>query len=430
MGICDMARVSVVALVALLCAGAHAFEEVADTPASLLEAGLDDESVDAAERALNEYSDVLMQTGEDSPQAVLDLTKKIKAQTEEIHAIKKKKTGLAKTFKASHEKATFSVGGKHTDAMKKHIAAGAEDKNLDAVLAKKHHELAQMTLDQHAAAKNAAMGGLSLSHPTKAAGGDGAGAFGGDAGAIGDHSHLFDNWLPKYATMKSNLAKMVSELTAHTAKLKSEVSKQHTEVTNHMGVVKKAYVSVAKKEAAAKAAEKATKEKMSKAVEKKTKQVQTEEKKKKMYEKKVKELMKGMAEERAKKEEIRRLKALNAKIKADCEKNMKEKTQRINVLKSKVVKLEQALAQARAEVVKLSKELEAQKKETERQTQLKISQEKARKLAEAKLAKAIEKIQKLEAALKAITAKYNKMKASMDQIHSTSNPTNHQKMMN
>merc|ERR1711988_976240 len=211
MGICDMARVSVVALVALLCAGAHAFEEVADTPASLLEAGLDDESVDAAERALNEYSDVLMQTGEDSPQAVLDLTKKIKAQTEEIHAIKKKK-------------------------------AGAEDKNLDAVLAKKHHELAQMTLDQHAAAKNAAMGGLSLSHPTKAAGGDGAGAFGGDAGAIGDHSHLFDNWLPKYATMKSNLAKMVSELTAHTAKLKDEVSKQHTEVTNHMGVVKKAYV--------------------------------------------------------------------------------------------------------------------------------------------------------------------------------------------
>merc|ERR1711988_1828102 len=396
MGICDMARVSVVALVALLCAGAHAFEEVADTPASLLEAGLDDESVDAAERALNEYSDVLMQTGEDSPQAVLDLTKKIKAQTEEIHAIKKKK-------------------------------AGAEDKNLDAVLAKKHHELAQMTLDQHAAAKNAAMGGLSLSHPTKAAGGDGAGAFGGDAGAIGDHSRLFDNWLSKYATMKSNLAKMVSELTAHTAKLKSEVSKQHTEVTNHMGVVKKAYVSVAKKEAAAKAAEKATKEKMSKAVEKKTKQVQAEEKKKKMYEKKVKELMKGMAEERAKKEEIRRLKALNAKIKADCEKNMKEKTQKINVLKSKVQKLEQALAQARAEVVKLSKELEAQKRETERQTQLKISQEKARKAAEAKLAEALKKIQKLEAALKAITARYNKMKASMDQIHSTSNPSNHQK---
>merc|ERR1712070_276427 len=387
MGICDMARVSVVALVALLCAGAHAFEEVADTPASLLEAGLDDESVDAAERALNEYSDVLMQTGEDSPQAVLDLTKKIKAQTEEIHAIKKKK-------------------------------AGAEDKNLDAVLAKKHHELAQLTLDQHSAAKNAAMGGHALAHPTS---GGSSGSFGGDslnAGAIGDHSHLFDNWLSKYATMKSNLAKMVSELTAHTAKLKDEVSKQHTEVTNHMGVVKKAYVSVAKKEASAKA------------VEKKTKQVQEEERKKKVYENKVKELMKGMAEERAKNEEIKRLKALNAKIKAECEKNMKEKTQKINVLKSKVQKLEQALAQARAEVVKLSKELEAQKKETERQTQLKISQEKARKLAEAKLAKAIEKIQKLEAALKAITAKYNKMKASMDQIHSTSNPTNHQKMMN
>merc|ERR1712046_373850 len=100
-----------------------------------------------------------------------------------------------------------------------------------------------------------------------------------------------------------------------------------------------------------------------------------------------------------KKEEIRRLKALNAKIKADCEKNMKEKTQKINVLKSKVVKLEQALAQARAEVAKLTKELEAQKRETERQTQLKISQEKARKAAEAKLAEALKKIQKLEAAL-------------------------------
>merc|ERR1711912_153486 len=108
--------------------------------------------------------------------------------------------------------------------------------------------------------------------------------------------------------MKSNLAKMVSELTAHTAKLKDEVSKQHTEVTNHMGVVKKAYVSIAKKEAAAKAAEKATKEKMSKAVEKKTKAVEAEE---------------------AKKEEIKRLKALNAKIKADCERNMKEKTPKI-----------------------------------------------------------------------------------------------------
>jgi len=388
-------RVGVVAVVALLLAGAHTFEEVSDTPASLLEAGLDDESVVMADRALNEYSEVLMQTGEESPE-VMDLTKKIKAQTEEIQAIKKKKSG-------------------------------AEDKNLDAVLAKKHHELAQLTLDQHSAAKNAAMGGHASAFPTKG----GADGFGGDStGAIGDHSHLFDNWLSKYATMKSNLAKMVSELTAHTAKLKSEVSKQHTEVTNHMGVVKKAYVSMAKKEAAAKAAEKATKEKMSKAVEKKTKQVQAEEKKKKMYEKKVKELMKGKAEERAKKEEIRRLKALNAKIKADCEKNMKEKTQKINVLKSKVVKLEQALAQARAEVAKLTKELEAQKRETERQTQLKISQEKARKAAEAKLAEALKKIQKLEVALKAITARYNKMKSSMDQIHSTSNPTNHQKMMN
>merc|ERR1719253_169769 len=154
-----MMRVSVVAVVALLLAGAHTFEEVSDTPASLLEAGLDDESVVAADRALNDYSEVLMQTGEDSPAAVMDLTKKIKAQTEEIHAIKKKKSGLAKAFKSSHESATFSVGSKHTDAMKKHIAAGAEDKNLDAVLAKKHHELAQLTLDQHSAAKNAAMGG-------------------------------------------------------------------------------------------------------------------------------------------------------------------------------------------------------------------------------------------------------------------------------
>merc|ERR1711912_55948 len=136
--------------------------------------------------------------------------------------------------------------------------------------------------------------------------------------------------------MKSNLAKMVSELTAHTAKLKDEVSKQHTEVTNHMGVVKKAYVSIAKKEAAAKAAEKATKEKMSKAVEKKTKAVEAEERKKKMYEKQVKELMKGRAEERAKKEEIKRLKALNAKIKADCERNMKEKTQKIQAAQVKI----------------------------------------------------------------------------------------------
>merc|ERR1712178_654604 len=409
MGDQAMARWQVVALVAVLCASAHSFEEVSDIPASLHEAGMDDdETVAAANMALREYSDALVQVGEESPK-VLALTKQIKAQTEEINAIKKKKAGLASTFKATHETASFSVGGKHDNAMKNHIAAGAEDKNLDAVLAKKHHELAQMTLDQHAAAKQAAMGNHQFAHPTgnKNGAGFGGDAFGANAGgAIGDHSHLFDNWLSKYSTMKSNLAKMVEKLKAHTASLTSEVAKHTAEVTNHMGVVKKAYVSIAKKEAAAKAAEKATKEKTSKAVEKKTKAVEAEERKKKMYEKQVKELMKGRAEERAKKEEIKRLKALNAKIKADCERNMKEKTQKIQAAQVKIKKLTQALQEAQARIAELTKALEAQKRETAKQTALKISH-----------GKAMERIQTLEKELAAVKAKYNKLRNAMNSIN-------------
>merc|ERR1712178_9559 len=411
MGDQAMARWQVVALVAVLCASAHSFEEVSDIPASLHEAGMDDdETVAAANMALREYSDALVQVGEESPK-VLALTKQIKAQTEEINAIKKKK----------------AVGGKHDNAMKNHIAAGAEDKNLDAVLAKKHHELAQMTLDQHAAAKQAAMGNHQFAHPTgnKNGAGFGGDAFGANAGgAIGDRSHLFDNWLSKYSTMKSNLAKMVEKLKAHTASLTSEVAKHTAEVTNHMGVVKKAYVSIAKKEAAAKAAEKATKEKMSKAVEKKTKAVEAEERKKKMYEKQVEELMKGRAEERAKKEEIKRLKALNAKIKADCERNMKEKTQKIQAAQVKIKKLTQALQEAQARIAELTKALEAQKRETAKQTALKISHEKARKAAEEKLRKAMERIQTLEKELAAVKAKYNKLRNAMNSINKQSHGSN------
>jgi len=400
---------------------------VSDTPASLHEAGMDDESVEAANVALREYSDALVQVGEESPK-VLALTKQIKAQTEEINAIKKKKSGLASTFKQTHETASFSVGGKHDNAMKSHIAAGAEDKNLDAVLAKKHHELAQMTLDQHAAAKQAAMGNHQFAHPTGNKNGAGMDTFGANTGGeVGDHSHLFDNWLSKYSTMKSNLAKMVEKLKAHTASLTSEVAKHTAEVTNHMGVVKKAYVSVAKKEAAAKAAEKTTKEKMSKAVEKKTKAVEAEERKKKMYEKQVKELMKGRAEERAKKAEIKRLKALNAKIKADCERNMKEKAQKIQAAQVKIKKLSQDLLQAQARITELTKALEAQKRETAKQTALKISHEKARKVAEEKLRKAIERISALEKELAVVKAKYNKLRQTMSSINKQSHGSNFNK---
>merc|ERR1711959_8112 len=397
MGIPEMTRWQVVALVAVLCASAQSFEEVGEHEASLHDAVGDDSLEAAAQRALREHGEIMMQIGgtEASP-AVLALTHKSKKLAGEIDGIHKQKKLLKATMRATHEKATFSGNG--DSAMKSHINAGAKDKDLDAALHQKNTELATVTREQHAAAKAAAMGKphTPWGAQNQKGGFSAGGSFGGGfhaGGAIGsDHTSLFDNWLSKYSTMKSNLKKMVEELSAHTTKLRAEVMRQHTEVTNHMGVVKKAYVTVSKKEAAAKAAEKATKERMAKAVKEKTSKVQTG----------------------AKKEEIKRLKALNAKIKADCERNMKEKTQKINTMRQQIAKLSKEVTRLRQQVAQLTKALEAQKRETAKQTALKISHEKARKAAEQKLRAALARIQVL-------TQKLNKLRSIMKHINNKSN---------
>jgi len=384
-----------------------------------------DDLLVAADSALREHGDVLMQLGGASP--VVGLTRRIKHLQADIKNIRAKKKG-------------------------------ANSKNLDADLHTKNHELASLTIKQHAAAaahasKNAAPPPVPAPAQLDPVPAD-------DTASSPDASSLFDGWLAKWSTMRQSLQTMVTELTAHTNKLKGEVSKQHSAVSTHMETVRKAYdkeykgrvAAVAKakeaatKEAKAKSAEKATKaamkekvskamESKTKAVEKKTKQVETEERLKKQFERKVKALMgRKMPDcgpikekEMKAKAEIRRLQAENKKIKADCERKSKEMKQKLATaqrtiakLKSELATAKQTIASLKAKVTKLEADLVAQKKETAKQIELKKTEERAKKMHAEKQKKAEAKVAVLTKKLAEITANYNKVKGVMQTINSQS----------
>merc|ERR1712139_740062 len=146
--------------------------------------------------------------------------------------------------------------------------------------------------------------------------------------------------MSKWTGMHNQMQTFIKALQDHTAKLKGQANKQHTEVKTHMEKVKKAFDKeekarkVAQKRAKefahkkaiaeaaerkAKAAEKATKKEM------KAKIAAHIEKKTKAIEKHKKQEVKTKTEEKEMKAkaEIKRLLALNAKIKKDCERNKK-----------------------------------------------------------------------------------------------------------
>merc|ERR1712178_226646 len=383
-----------------------------------------DDLMAAADGALREHEEVLMQLGEASP--VVGLTRRIKHLQADIKKIRGKKKG-------------------------------ASDKNLAAALNRKTHELASLTIKQHAAA---AAHASKNSKPPPAPKEPALDPVPVDSGASVDSSGLFDAWLQKWSTMRQSLTTMVGELTAHTQKLKGAVQEQHTAVTTHMETVRKAYdkehqgrlkavekaKEAADKETKAKAAEKSTKAAMkekltkaqeakTKAVEKKTKQVEAEERLKKQFERKVKALMGRKIpdcgpikeKEMKAKAEIRRLMAENKKIKADCERKSKEMKQKlataqrtISKLKSELTAAKQTIASLKAKVTKLESDLLAQKKETAKQIQLKKTEERAKKTSMEKQKKAEAKVALLTKQLAAVTAKYNKVKGVMKTINTQS----------
>merc|ERR1711935_421494 len=75
---------------------------------------------------------------------------------------------------------------------------------------------------------------------------------------------------------------------------------------------------------------------------------------------------------------------------------------------ARAIKLEEDLKAARETITSLQSELVTQKAETEKQQQLKITEEKAKEAAQEKLKKAKAKIVILEQKLTTVTAKYTK----------------------
>merc|ERR1712178_58550 len=170
-----------------------------------------DDLMAAADGALREHEEVLMQLGEASP--VVGLTRRIKHLQADIKKIRGKKKGLHKTIKSTHHSAAMASGAKRDKFMKEHITAGASDKNLDADLNRKNHELASLTIKQHAAA---AAHASKNSKPPPAPKEPALDPVPVDSGASVDSSGLFDAWLQKWSTMRQSLTTMVGELTAHT----------------------------------------------------------------------------------------------------------------------------------------------------------------------------------------------------------------------
>merc|ERR1712070_214938 len=295
----------------------------------------------------------------------------------------------------------------------------------------------------------------------------------------GDASVLFDTWTGDFDSAHAKLAEEAKRLAGMVA---SKIQSQRQNVKHHMEVVKKAYekettarkaaqqkakefqqkeISAKGTEKKAKASEAATKKKMeeaiqksrerqSKAVEKKQKQVEIHERKAKQLEKRVKAIHPsncGAIKEKEKKakEEIRRLHAENKKIRDSCEQRSKEMAKKaeerltkanektakqkthadklaaeLQAAREKITSLQQQLAAARQKIQELQTTLEEQRKETQKQIALKKAEEQAKKGFMEKHQKAEAKVRKLQAQLKAVIAKFTKLKETMRHINTVS----------
>merc|ERR1711934_843967 len=411
-------KLFVLALTVCVIVGAHASDEVEAL-----------EAMGEGDRAIAEHAEVLMQLGMSGPSShVVGLTRKIKALQTDIKGIRAKKAGhVSKSDKAK-------TGGK----MKKHINNGAAAKDLDAQLHQKNHELASLTIKQHeAAAGGATDAPAETPVDTSAA----------DTDSGSDSNGLFGGWMTKWTSMHTQMQSFIKELQSHTAKLKGQSDKQHTEVKAHMEKVKKAYDKeekarkVAQKKAKefahkkaiaeaaerkAKAAEKATKKEM------KAKIAAHVEKKTKAIEKHKKQEVKTKTEENKEKEmkakaEIKRLLALNAKIKKDCERNKKiakkKADERWAKEHARAVALAKKVAALQKEINTLKAALAVAQAEIKKQVALKKSWMTKEKTQKERTAKAEAKVKVLTQKLKVVTAKFNKMKKTMSHINVVSDKT-------
>merc|ERR1712072_102338 len=158
----------------------------------------------------------------------------------------------------------------------------------------------------------------------------------------------------------------------------------------------------------------------------------TEEKKAKALERRGKALMArkipncGAIKEKEMKNkaEIKRLIALNAKIKKDCERNKKiakkKADERWAKEHARAVALAKKLAAAQALITKLKAALAAARAEIKKQIALKKSWMAKYKTQKERTVKAETKVRVLTQKLKVVTAKFNKIKSTMSHINNVS----------
>merc|ERR1719454_226066 len=361
---------------------------------------------------------------------VLGLTARIKDLQSDMKTIREKKAH----HEAKHEEhataAKMASGAKVEEHERKAITHKARAADLAHQEAEKTKAITDTTISQHGSAGggvSGSAGGISGSLSFSAGGYGGSGSF-----KVGPSraSELFDSWHGKWEAMRATLSK--------------EVNTQHQAVNHQMEIVRKAYekeyaghVSAVhrakelqskipphiKAEKTAKAEEQKVKKKMqealhkarelqAKAVEKKQKQIDAQEKRTKALEVKAKA-------------EIKRLQAVNHKIRTDCEVKAKEVTTKhheqiskshektakekaradalalqLQAAKQRILHLQHQLHTAQQTIAHLQQQLAHQKQLTSEQRSLKEA--------------ALQKVKDLTAQLAAMTAKYNKLKSNMD----------------
>merc|ERR1711861_70339 len=364
---------------------------------------------------------------------VLGLTARIKDLQSDIKTIREKKAH----HEAKHEEhataAKMASGAKVEEHEKKAITHKARAADLAHQEAEKTKAVTDTTISQHGSAGggvsgsvSGSAGGISGSLSFSAGGYGGSGSF-----KVGPSraSELFDSWHGKWEAMRATLSK--------------EVNTQHQAVNHQMEIVRKAYekeyaghVSAVhrakelqskipphiKAEKTAKAEEQKVKKKMQEALHK-ARELQA-----KAVEKKQKQIDE---QEQKAKAEIKRLQAVNHKIRTDCEVKAKEVTTKhheqiskshektakekaradalalqLQAAKQRILHLQHQLHTAQQTIAHLQQQLAHQKQLTSEQRSLKEA--------------ALQKVKDLTAQLAAMTAKYNKLKSNMDHINNVS----------
>merc|ERR1711968_397671 len=213
------------------------------------------------------------------PSGVVDLTKQIKHLQGSVNKIQTKSVSEKASSDAAETKAAQLPPGAAQDShMKAHITHGAAAVDAEADVESKKKQIVDLTIQQHEAAKEAAVeahgaaGAKTAAADTDgdaddASGGDVDGgaddsstddSTGGDEGVDGgDSESLFGGWLSKYDTTHGNLVAKVEQSLSVTRSIVDGLKAKKSDVHSHMEIVKKAY---SKEQQARKAAQQRAKE--------------------------------------------------------------------------------------------------------------------------------------------------------------------------